>query len=98
MSLEVQIESIALSFLFGMIYSLFYNLLYYLLYTKYTVINLINNIFFNLVMFSLYYYLLYLVNDGCIHVYFLIVLFISCLLYNKLYVKLRVKWLKNRLN
>ena len=98
MSLLVQIESLVLSFLFGIIYCFVYNLLYYLLYTKFTVINLINNIFFNLVMFSLYYYLLYLVNDGCIHIYFLISLFLGFSIYNKLFVKLRVKWLKNRFN
>ena len=98
MSLIVQIESLAFSFLFGILYSLVYNFFYYLLYTKFTVINLVNNIFFNLVMFSLYYFLLYLVNDGCIHIYFLITLFISFSLYNKIFVKLRVKWLKNRFN
>ena len=84
MNLIVQIESIFISILFGMIFSLLYNLLYCLLYTRYKFINLVSNLFFTLVMFGLYYFLLYLVNDGQVHIYFLLTMFLSFFLYNKI--------------
>ncbi len=98
MNIVIQIESCFLSILFGIIFSFFYNLFYYLLYTKYWLLNVVSNMFFILVMFSLYYLFLYLVNNGNIHIYFIIIMFISFFVYNKIFVKLRVKWLKNRLN
>ena len=98
MNLIIQIESICMSFLFGIFFSLIYNLLYFLLYTKYMIINIITNLFFSLVTFGVYFILLYIVNSGQIHVYFLIIMFLSFYLYNKIFVKLRVKLLKRELN
>jgi hypothetical protein len=98
MSLIIQIQSLAISFLFGIVFSLFYNLLYFILYTKYTVINIIVDIFFSLTMFGFYFLLLYNVNNGIIHVYFLIIFFTSFAIYNKLFVKFRVKWKKTNSN
>ena len=97
MSLINQIQSIALSFLFGMFFCLIYNLSYFILYTKSLLLNLITNIMFSLIMFGIYFLLLYNINCGMIHTYFIIVLFISFYLYNKLFVKLRVKWKKREL-
>ena len=96
MNLLIQIESIALSFLYGIVFSLSYNVFYYLLNTRFIIINIITNIFYFLVMFGIYYFLLYLVNYGQVHIYFLFILFFSFYLYNKLFVKLRVKWLKKK--
>ena len=98
MSLIVQIKSIALSFGYGIVFSLIYNLSYFLLYTKYKLVNIISNIFFSIIVFGVYFFLLYIVNDGCIHPYFLLAFFSSFFLYNKLFVKLRVKWKKNKSN
>ncbi len=98
MSLIVQIQSLAISFLFGIVFSLVYNLLYFILYTKYAVINIITNIFFSLMMFGLYFILLYNVNSGIVHSYFLLAFFFSFYIYNKLFVKFRVKWKKRGLN
>ena len=98
MSLLVQIQSLALSFLYGIFVSLSFNILYNFLFTKYLMINIITNLFFSMVIFGCYFFLLYLVNNGIVHVYFLITLFISFFLYNKIFVKLRVKLRKTRLN
>lgn len=94
MSLYIQFQSFVVSFLYGLFFSLMFNLLYFFLFTKYKFINIITNLFFTLIMFGVYYLLLYIVNGGNIHVYFLITFFISFYLYNKIFVKLRVKWLK----
>ena len=98
MSLIVQIQSFSVSFLYGIFLSFMFNLLYNFLFTKYTLINIITNLFFSLVVFALYFFFLYLVNNGVVHIYFLITLFISFYLYNKLFVKFRVKLKKTRLN
>ena len=98
MSLIVQIQSFSISFLYGIILSLVFNLLYNFLFTKYKIINIITNLFFSLVVFGLYFLLLYIVNNGIVHIYFLITMFISFFIYNKLFVKFRVKLKKTRLN
>ena len=98
MSLLVQIQSFSVSFLYGIFLSLMFNLLYNFLFTKYLIINVITNLFFSFVVFGIYFFLLYLVNNGIVHIYFLIALFISFYLYNKIFVKFRVKLKKTRLN
>ena len=98
MSLMVQIQSIFLSFIFGIVFSILYNFLYYVLHTKYWFVDLITNLFFSLMMFGIYFILLNYVNNGVIHIYFLLTMGISFIIYCKITVKLRVKWLKRSLN
>ena len=97
MELYVQIKSFAISFLFGIIWGIFFNIFYNILFTKYKIINIISNLFFNILMFGLYFYLLYIINSGIIHLYLLFIMFISFLIYSRLFVKLRVKWNKFKL-
>lgn len=94
MSLIIQIRSLVVSFLFGIIMCLFFNLFYYLLFSKYKAFNCISNLVFSLFLFGNYFLLLYIVNGGIIHIYFLLMVFISFLIYNRIFVKLRVKWKK----
>ncbi len=94
MELIIQIKSLCLSFLMGIFFSLMFNLFYKYLFTKYTIINIISNLFFSMLLFGIYFFLLYLVNNGILHIYFLIIFFIGFYLYNKIFVKLRVKSLK----
>ncbi len=98
MTLVIQIQSIVLSFLFGIFFSFIYNIFYNFLFTKYLIVNLLSNLLFSLLLFGLYFLLLFIINNGVIHVYFLGTLFLSFFLYNKLFVKLRVKCFKTRLN
>lgn len=98
MNLMVQIQSFSISFLYGIFLSLMFNLLYNFLFTKYKIINVITNLFFSLIIFGIYFLLLYIVNSGIVHIYFLITMFISFFIYNKLFVKFRVKLKKTRLN
>lgn len=98
MSLLVQIQSFVVSFIYGMFISFVYNLFYHLLFTKYIIVNIITNLSFSLLVFGIYFFLLYLINNGIVHVYFLITLFISFYIYNRIFVKLRVKYKKTRLN
>ena len=71
MSLGIQIQSIALTFLFGLYFSLIFNLLYHILFTKKFIINFITNFLFIFINSCLYFYLLLKVNNGIIHIYLL---------------------------
>lgn len=95
MALSIQIKSLILSFLFGIFFDFTFNFFYYLLFTKYKILNIITNFVFCISIFSLYFYLLYIVNNGIVHIYFFIAMLLGFLVYNKKSVKLRVKWKKN---
>ena len=94
MELPVQIKSIIMSFLYGILYSVNFNLFYNLLFTKYKMINIITNFFFNIISFGIYFLLLYIINQGVVHLYFLVSFLLGFLIYNKIFVKLQVKWQK----
>ena len=98
MNLIIQFESIVMSFLYGIFISFVFNLLYNFLFTKYFLLNVISNLLFSLLMFGLYYILLFIVNEGVIHIYFIGTMFMGFIIYNKIFVKLRVKLPKTRLN
>lgn len=91
MPLITQIQSLFMSFLYGIFFSLLFNVSYKFLFTKYKIINTFTNILFCLVIFSLYFYFLYIINNGIIHIYFIIVLILSFVIYNRVFVKIRVK-------
>ena len=94
MELSLQIKSIAASFLYGIFGSFLFNISYFILFTKYPIINIITNIFLVLLYFTLYFLILLIINDGIMHIYFLITLFLGFFIYNKIFVKLRVKSIK----
>ena len=54
---------------------------------------LITNLIYFLGNSFLYFYLLYKINNGIIHIYLLFTFLISFFLYNRLFVKIRLKWL-----
>ena len=91
MELIVQIKSFCLSFMMGIFFSFMFNLCYKYLFTKYVIINVISNMFFSMLIFGVYFFLLCQVNNGIIHLYFILIFFIGFYLYNKIFVKLRVK-------
>lgn len=98
MSLQLQLQSMAMSFLYGILTSFMFNLFYNFLFTKYKWFNILSNLMFSLFIFGGYFLLLFIINEGIVHVYFFLSLFIGFYLYNKVFVKLRVKLPKTRLN
>ena len=74
MNLKLQIYSFVFSFLFGIILSVFTNLNYGLLFNKNKKIKILGNFLF-LFDFSLIYLLgIKLINNGILHIYFLLLL------------------------
>ena len=98
MILDIQIKSLVMSFLYGIFFSFMFNVLYNFLFTKYKIINVITNVMFSLLIFGFYFLLLFNINEGIIHIYFLGCMLFSFLIYNKIFVKLRVKLPKTSLN
>ena len=94
MELIVQIKSMAFSFLYGIFFNLCFNVFYNILFTKNKYLNIVTNFVFNLFIFSLYFWGLYSINNGIIHFYFIMILFVGFFIYCKVFVKLRVKFKK----
>ena len=82
MSLEIQIQSIVTSFVYGLFISLMYNIFYRLLFIKNICIKIISNLIFNFLISLLYFYIMYKINYANIHPYFFILTIIGFILGN----------------
>ena len=83
MSIEVQIQLIVMSVLFGFIFMIFYSLLNELLYKN--KIRFMLEIPLFLVGTILYFYLIYSINGGLLNVYVLLFILLGVLLYQLFY-------------
>ncbi|MGN1000427.1 MAG: spore cortex biosynthesis protein YabQ [Bacilli bacterium] len=91
MKLEIQLQSLVMSFLFGMFFSLIFNIFYRRIFRIKKHLRLITTILFLLINTTLYFWLLVLVNDGIVHIYFLISILFGFLVGNRKTKKLRYK-------
>ena len=82
MNLEIQIQSLIVSFVFGLFASLLYNLFYFILYNKNKIILVISNIIYSLSLSILYFYFMLLINNADIHPYFISLLILGFLIGN----------------
>jgi len=83
MILEIQIQSLLSSFIFGMFFSLTYNILYKYLYACNLIMKIFNDIVYVMVNLVFYFIMLKLINNGIIHPYFLISALIGFFIGNK---------------
>lgn len=72
MELEIQIQSLALSFFYGLFISLIFNLLYFLFFHENKLIKITLTFIFIFLIISLYFYLLFIINGGIVNFYFII--------------------------
>lgn len=89
MPLEIQILSLIYSFIFGIIISYFYNLFYNLINYKVKRYKILINVLFFLNIFLIYFVLLLLINNGVIHIYFILMLFLGFIFFVNKTKKLR---------
>lgn len=82
MDLEIQIQSLISSCIYGMFLSFTYNLFYRFLYTKNKVMLVVNNFMYMIFNLFLYFTMLMIINDGVVHIYFLLMIFIGFLIGN----------------
>ena len=90
MNLEIQIQSLIVSFIFGMFSSLLYNVFYFLLYNNKLFIKILSNLTYSILLSLLYFYILYLINNANLHIYFLLLLIIGFIIGNKKTKKIRI--------
>ena len=90
MDLEIQIQSITTSFVYGMFSSLVYNIIYFLLYSKSKIIMIMFNFFYTIVIFLLFFYIMLCINNGIIHIYFIFLLILGFIFGNIKLRKIRI--------
>jgi len=83
MTLEVQIQSIVYSCVFGMTISLFFNLLYKYLFHNKKIIKFISTELFIIISLIIYFTILRKINYGIVTYYFIIMIIIGFLIGNR---------------
>ncbi|MBQ7137210.1 MAG: hypothetical protein IJO43_04470 [Bacilli bacterium] len=83
MSLEIQIQSLIVSFIFGMFFSVLFNLFYKFLFIRKKIIKITVNFLFITITTLLYFSVLCIINSGIIHSYFIIMLILGFWIGNK---------------
>lgn len=83
MTLEVQIQSMIYSFVYGLFFSFLLNLNYRILFSSKKIIKVIFNFLFILNNVFLYFILLRYINQGVVHSYFLLLIVLGFVLGNK---------------
>ena len=84
MGLKIQLCSLGFSFIFGILFSILLKINYKILFTTKKHIQIISNFLF-LLDVSLFYFLgIKFINNGIIHIYFLLIFFIGWYMGNTL--------------
>ena len=87
MNLEIQIQSLIYSFVYGLFFSYLLNLNYRILFMSRRLIQIFANFFFVLDNVFLYFILLRYINQGIFHTYFFLLLILGFIVGNN-FVKL----------
>ena len=82
-SLNLQLKSIVFSFIYGCFFSLMVNLNYKYIYYSKGIFKILINLFFVVDNVLLYFIILKYINDGIIHFYFILSLFLGFICVNK---------------
>jgi len=89
MLLEIQLQSLIYSFVYGYFFSIVLNLNYKYLFNSKAIIKVIINILFIIDNVFLYYILLRKINNGIVHYYFIIMIFLGFIFCNYFSKKIR---------
>ena len=89
MNLDTQILSILFSFIYGVIVSYLYNLNYNFIYYNSYLYRISINILFCTDLALIYFILIKIINNGIIHIYFIISFLCGFILFSKRYKILR---------
>jgi len=88
--LDIQIKSIIFSFIYGIFFSFLLNLNYKFIYYSKGILKILINIFFVVDNVLLYFIILKFLNNGIIHFYFLLSLFLGFISVNKVTSKILI--------
>ena len=91
MNINIQIYSLLFSFLYGIIFYILLEINYNFLFEGKIIYRIIISFLFVIVLSLVYFLILLKINNGIIHIYFLIVMFTGYMLSFVIYKKLIVK-------
>ena len=83
MTLEIQIQSLLTSFVYGLFLSFTFNILYKYLYHNKKILRIVIDILYTLTFTIIYFSILIMINNGIVHPYFLIMLIMGFITGNK---------------
>lgn len=95
MNLNIQITSLIISFIFGILFSIFLKANYKILYSKYKIIKYIGSLLIIIISELLYFITMQKINNSAFHPYLLLAIISGFVLENKVYntfVKKHKKW------
>lgn len=95
MVLELQIQSLIVSFVYGMFMGLVYNISYFALNNKRILVSILLSFLYFLILFSIYFVLLFIINSGIVHIYFVELLILGFVIGNKQTKKIRFELKKS---
>ena len=72
MNLKIQIIALVFSFIFGVFYAFLVRVTKRFLFSGKWIISIISSLIFNLLLSLLYFLLLNIINNGMLHIYFLL--------------------------
>lgn len=91
MNLKIQIFSLIFSFFYGILFSFLINVHYQFLFFKKKWVQIVVTILFLLDMALLYFLILRIINNGIIHIYFYLMIFLGFYLTFPVLKKIRKK-------
>jgi len=77
MNLKLQIFSLVFSFFYGVVFSILTNINYKYIFNQKKVIKILFTLIFVLSMAIFYFYIINIINDGIIHLYFLLIILVG---------------------
>ncbi len=96
MSLDVQIKTIIISFVFGIYFNFFISLNYKIIYNKNKIFKIIGTFILVFLNTLIYFYLMMKVNNGYFHIYELLCIMIGFLVYRYLIENTLKKWYNHK--
>ena len=77
MNLKIQVLSLIFSFFYGVVFSVLVNINYSFLFNKKRIFKTVFTFIFVIVMSLVYFFILNIINNGNIHIYFLLLILIG---------------------
>jgi len=93
--LTIQIKSLIFSFFYGILFSLLLNINYSIIHHKFLIYRVIVNILFVFDNVLLYFIILRVINNGIVHYYFIIMIFLGFIISDVKWKKIRLKLIIN---
>ena len=93
--LTIQIKSLIFSFFYGILFSLLLNINYSIIHHKFLIYRVIVNILFVFDNVLLYFIILRVINNGIVHYYFIIMIFLGFIISYVKWKKIRLKLIIN---